>query len=430
MPSRQCFGDFQTLFLAMKSLKEFLYSFWENSGHLVFLSLLISKICAFITSLILIRWMPVGEFGSITLVFSIFSLFAPFSGLGSSQSLLRFGSIKNKTEDQYRLSAYLFKQGFVYHIGISVLFLAISIFYIQKIEDAFYIFLFFFIRLIGIFFHNHLQSEQRIIGNNRIFANINNAVNLGGLLLTAVLTYLFQLYGYLVAMAIAPFLSMFWLKFSTLKKHTDFNFNKKEIWNYALHSSGTAVLSDALFALDILILGWLMSEQGVAHYKVAIILPANITFLSLVFMQSDFPKLAKNYDNRTFLKNYIFNYYKLFLPLCLFIFGIVLWLKKDIIQLLFGEEYLDSSTSFVVLFAAFLINILLRNLYGNLLSAVGKMKANTAVSVFALMVLSSFSFFLVNDYGIFGMAVAQSLTLFSTGILMGWQFWNYFKKLK
>lgn len=312
MPSRQCFGDFQTLFLAMKSLKEFLYSFWENSGHLVFLSLLISKICAFITSLILIRWMPVGEFGSITLVFSIFSLFAPFSGLGSSQSLLRFGSIKNKTEDQYRLSAYLFKQGFVYHIGISVLFLAISIFYIQKIEDAFYIFLFFFIRLIGIFFHNHLQSEQRIIGNNRIFANINNAVNLGGLLLTAVLTYLFQLYGYLVAMAIAPFLSMFWLKFSTLKKHTDFNFNKKEIWNYALHSSGTAVLSDALFALDILILGWLMSEQGVAHYKVAIILPANITFLSLVFMQSDFPKLAKNYDNRTFLKNYIFNYYKLF----------------------------------------------------------------------------------------------------------------------
>ena len=37
-------------------------------------------------------------------------------------------------------------------------------------------------------------------------------------------------------------------------------------------------LSDLLFSLDILLLGFLLNENAVADYKVAIILPSNLTF--------------------------------------------------------------------------------------------------------------------------------------------------------
>jgi O-antigen/teichoic acid export membrane protein len=350
--------------------------------------------------------------------------------MGSTQSLLRFGSLETETTDKEQLSAYLFRRGFAYQLMLSVFFLLISAFYIPKLENALLLFLFFSIRLVGLFFNGHLQSEQRILGNNRAFANINNVVNIFGLVATFILTYYFQTIGYLFAMAFVPFLALFWLKKTTLKNIQNSKFDTKKIWNYAFHTSGTAFLSDALYALDILILSWLLNESAVAQYKIAILIPANITFLSLTFMQSDFPILAKNYLNQQFLKNYILNYYKIFIPFCMLTFLGVLWGKDFFIHLFFKDKYTESSTVFVLFFGVFLMNILLRNLYGNLLSAIGKMKANTQVSFFALIILVVSSLFLVKKIGVMGMVISQSITLIFSGILLAFHFWNYYKKLK
>lgn len=415
----------------MNDLKKFLTSFLQNSGHHVFVSLLVAKVCAFLSSLIVIRWLPASEFGVVTTVFSVFSLFVPFSGLGSSQSLLRFGSILSSQEEKEKLSSYLFKKGWVYQIIISIIFFLVSFFYLTKMEEVLLVFAFFTIRLLGVYFHNHILSEQRICGNNQTFAQINNWVNGLGLLLTFLLTYFFKLHGYLLAMAIMPFISLFWFKKNNLRTVKLVSpIQPKELWTYALHTSGTAVLSDALFALDILLLGMYWDSHAVAQYKVALLLPANVTFLSLAFMQSDFPKLAHHYQDKIFLKNYILNYYKIFIPLSVVIFLGFYLFKDIIITSFFGAEYQKASTSFVILTAAFLSNILLRNLYGNMLSAVGEMKVNTQMSIGALLLLSFLSYCWVPQLGVVGMAWAQSLTLVSTGVFLGLNFFKYYKKLK
>lgn len=413
----------------MKNLKDFLRTFIQNSGHFVFVSLLLAKITAFLTSLLIIRWLPVQDFGALTTVFSLFSVFAPFSGLGSSQALLRFGSLENKQKDKEILGNYLFQKGFVYQVVLSFLFFGVSLYYGYVQEFSWFIAVFFSIRLLGVYFQNHIQSELRIMGNNRGFAMLNNFINIFGLILVGFLTYFFKLQGYLVAMAILPYLSLFWIRKSIFNRWSPPSFSVKELWQYALHTSGTAVLSDALFALDILLLSWLLNENATAQYKVAILLPANITFLSLTFMQSDFPKLTKHYQDRFFLKNYILNYYKIFVPLCIFIFTVVVAFGANITSLFFGQQYLASTQAMVILFAAFLCNMLLRNLYGNLLSAVGKMHVNTWVSVTALVLLTSLALFLVPEKQIIGMAIAQSFSLVFTGLLLAFYFWKYYKKL-
>lgn len=415
----------------MNSLKTFIDDFFKNKGQHVFLSLFIAKICAFLGSLFIIRILPENEFGTISIVTSVFAIFMPFSGFGSQQSLLRFGSISDNLEEKKTLSNYLLKQGFIYQLLLSGLFLLISLFYVNKYEDIFCIFLLFTIRLVGFYFLNHIQSEFRILGNNRGFARITNTVNVSGVLLLLVLSYYFGLKGYLVAIAITPFIAFFWFKkeylFSVVE---NFSFTKKEIWNYGLHAAGTALLSDTLFSADVLLLSFLMNETAVANYKVAILIPANITFLALTFMQSDFPILAKNYRNKNFLTSYITNYYKIFIPVAVGIFLMGFIFKTEILHVFFSERYADNSWVFAILLAGFALNMLLRNLYGNLLSAVGLMKMNTSISILTLIMLVIFSFVFVQKFGIEGMAFSLSLSMLIGGFLLLFSFYLYWKDLK
>ena len=415
----------------MKSLSEFLRNFFQNKGQHVFLSLLIAKICAFLGSLFIIRILPESDFGTMSIVASVFAIFTPFSGFGSHQSLLRFGSLNDDVSEKRSLANFLMLKGLGYQILLSVLFLLVSIFYVSRYDYIFYIFIFFAIRLIGFYFFNYIQSELRIFGNNREFASVNNVVNISGVLLLLILSYFFGLKGYLIAIAFTPFISLLWFKKENLKPITEnFSFNKKEIWNYGFHASGTALLSDALFSADVLLLSFLMNETAVANYKVAILIPANITFLALTFMQSDFPMLAKNYQNRNFLWNYIKNYYKIFIPISALIFLIGVIFKSEILHLFFSAKYSDNSMVFMILLGGFCLNMLFRNLYGNLLSAVGKMKINTLISALTLILIFGFSFLFVPKFGIDGMGISLSLTLLLNGLLLMISFLYYLKNLK
>lgn len=412
-------------------MQSFISDFFKNKGQHVFLSLFIAKVCAFLGSLFIIRILPESEFGTITIVASVFAIFMPFSGFGSQQSLLRFGSMSDDLSEKKALSKYLLKQGFLYQVLLSVLFLSTSLFYLEKYEDIFLLFLLFTIRLVGSFYYNHLQSEFRIFGNNRDFAKVTNVVNISGVVLLLMFSYFFGLMGYLIAIAITPFIAFFWFKKEKyLSAMEVFSFSKKEIKNYGLYAAGTALLGDMLFSADVLLLSFLMNETAVANYKVALLIPANITFLALTFMQSDFPVLAKNYKNKNFLKDYIFNYYKIFIPISIIIFGLGFLFKEEILALFFSAKYSDNYWSFSILLGGFCLNMLLRNLYGNLLSAVGMMKMNTIISILTLILLVIFSFIFVNRFGVEGMAISLFLSMCISGLLLFFSFFLYWRDLK
>lgn len=414
----------------MKSLKNFLMQFFNNQGQFVFLSLLLGKITAFLGSWLIIRLLPVSDFGLLTIVASAFAVFSTFNGLGSQQSLLRFGSISDEKDEKAALSSYLFRQGFFYQIFISIAFLACSVFFLNKFEDILLVFFFFTIRLIGFYFFSYVQSYFRINGENKTFSKVNNIVNISGLFLLLLLTYNFGFTGYLFSIAVTPFISLFWInKIPSKDPKLKFSFTKKELLDYGLFASGTALLSDLLFSADVLLLGFLLNEDAVANYKVAILIPANITFLSLVFMQTDFPKLARNFKNKLFLRDYIFNYYKIFLPVCFIIVVVGFYFSKDVLKLIFGSKYENNGLIFSILVSAFAFNMLSRNLFGNLLSAVGKIKVNTVVSLFSLLILIICSLILVPEMMVLGMAISISVAMIFSGVFFALLFFLYYRKL-
>ena len=412
----------------MGGLKEFLSRFFSNKGHHVFFSFLIAKICGFLGSLVIIRLLPENEYGILSIVMSVCAIFLPFSGFGSNQILLRYGSISEK-ENKQNLSSYLFFKGIFNEIILIVIFVGISLFYTPKYENIIIIFLFFGIRLMGFYLSNHIQTYYRISGKNDIFAKVSNAINIGGFILLLVLTYLFKFYGYLLAIALIPYLSLFWLKKEMFSAKRIVYDNKKEIWRFGIFTAATSVISETLFSLDVMLLGFLMNENAVANYKVAILLPSNITVLAISFMQSDYPLLSKNYQNKNFLKSYIKNYYKIFIPICILILGFFYFFKDLLLKVFFGTNYSDNSNLMMILLLGFTFGMLSRNLFGNLLPAVGKIEVNTWVSILSLIILSVTAYFLVNTFGILGMGISLSLVLIWEGLAYLAFFGNYLKKL-
>ena len=412
----------------MGGLKEFLSRFFSNKGHHVFFSFLIAKICGFLGSLVIIRLLPENEYGILSIVMSVCAIFLPFSGFGSNQILLRYGAISEK-ENKQNLSSYLFFKGIFNEIILIVIFVGISLFYAPKYENIIIIFLFFGIRLMGFYLSNHIQTYYRISGKNDIFAKVSNAINIGGFILLLVLTYLFKFYGYLLAIALIPYLSLFWLKKEMFSAKPIVYDNKKEIWRFGIFTAATSVISETLFSLDVMLLGFLMNENAVANYKVAILLPSNITVLAISFMQSDYPLLSKNYQNKNFLRSYIKNYYKIFIPICILILGFFYFFKDLLLKVFFGTNYSDNSNLMMILLLGFTFGMLSRNLFGNLLPAVGKIEVNTWVSILSLIILCVTAYFLVNTFGILGMGISLSLVLIWEGLAYLTFFGNYLKKL-
>jgi len=413
----------------MKSLRDFFRSFLSNNGHHVFMSFFIAKICGFAGSLLMIRLLPESEFGILSIVLSVYSIFLPFTGFGSGQSLIRFGSLSSDEHEKQSISSYFFFKGMLLEVILMVGFLAASFFFFNQYENIWMIFLFCMIRLGGFYFVNHIQAFYRISARNKTFATINNVINVGGLFLMIILTFFFKFYGYLTAIAITPFFSLFWLRKEIYAHREYIPKNYREMWKYGAFTAVTSLVSETLFSLDIILLGFLMNENAVANYRVAILIPSNITFLAVSFLQSDFPVLSKNYQNKNFLRSYVINFHKVFLPICAIIFFIFMFFNQYIIQLFFGSKYIDNAELLMILLIGFNIGMLTRNLYGNLLPAVGKIEINTWISLGSLVTLAIAAYFLVPMYGVVGMGMAMTSTLLLSGFFYLLFFFLYLRKL-
>lgn len=415
----------------MNNIIQFIKDFNSNKGGYVFLSFVIEKLIGLFNAIYLVRLISKEDFGLITLISSLFAVTITLNGFGAIQALLRYGSIADGENNKNNLTQYLFRNGIKKHILLTICFLLIAVCYEIKFEGIWPIALWFTVRFLGYFFYTFILNYYRIHHHNKKFSSISIFVNCIGSLITLLLTLKLNTSGYLIGLAFTPWLSLIFYKKnifekSGLKRNT---IDLKELWDYAIKSAINYGLAEILIVLDIFLIGLFLSETEVANYKIAIILPMNIIFLSSVFIQTDFPKLVSKSNDKIYLKNYIRSYQQLFIPIGI-IFLIVGYLIKDwIISFVFGNSYEDVGNLFFIILIAVISNMLMRNLYSNLLSAVGLAKQNTKIAIFSILVMALLSLSLIPLLGIIGAALALSITFISTGIFSLILFKKYLKSL-
>ncbi|MGV0922254.1 oligosaccharide flippase family protein [Empedobacter tilapiae] len=415
----------------MKDLVKFIQSFLQNNGFYVFLSFVIEKLVMLINIIFIVKMIPQDEFGRITLIASVLAFMSPWSGFGSLQVLMKFGSSEKDEEVRQNLSRILLRNGIIYQFFLCLFFLVIANFYALKFEQLEWIILLFAIRLFGSFFQSHLTINYRINGDNKKFALLNMLINCFGLLFTFILTMNYGAIGYMISLAITPFISLLFYNRKLIKNATNqlTKLNWKAMWKYGRMESLAYFASELLFSIDIAMIALFMSDKDIALYKVAIILPMNLLFIPTILFQTDFPRIIQNCENKNFLKFYIKSYYKLFIPIVFVILIGSFFLKDWLIKLFFNESYLSGNTIFFIATIAVSLAMLFRVLYLNLFSAAGLFNYSVRISIISIITLIISDAILIPFYQLNGAAIGFLLMFTISGLYAAFLFRKYLQSL-
>jgi O-antigen/teichoic acid export membrane protein len=423
--------------IILEKLNNYFNSYRRRGGIHVFSSMIIAKIAAFILSIIVVRLLTKNVYGDISYAKSIIAALLPFIGFGAAHAILRFCSI----EEEVSKKAWVFRYGFTRGLLITIalvagVFIVFSIIKIKLETAKPYLFIMSF-QLLTSFILISLQNYTRTLHLNIKYSYSQIIQALTILVMGLVLVFLFDGYGLVISYVIAPFIAGIYLitqtkhKLNHREEHKKTGVWKKKFWKYGFNIGLGSIASHLLYSIDILIIGYIIADSSIiAEYKVATIIPLNLLFIPSSLLITDFVKIAKNYKEKRFLKKY-----SLGISLVLFIIGFIILVVififgKDIIRILFGNDYIITDKILKVLSVGMFFSFFLRIPFGNIIAAVGKASWNVYIAYFKLGLNIILNLVLIRKYGIIGAAYATSITMLISGLLSLGTFFLYINRIE
>ena len=96
-----------------------------------------------------------------------------------------------------------------------------------------------------------------------------------------------------------------------IKRIPELNF---EFWKYGFFASLSNVVTQLLFVVDILLIGYLIKDaEMVTNYRYISLIPFSLLFLPRIFINTDFVTFTEKIYDKTYIKQYIKSYMLLFL---------------------------------------------------------------------------------------------------------------------
>jgi O-antigen/teichoic acid export membrane protein len=411
---------------------QYIKNFLNRSGSYVFLATILGRILSFIASWIALKFIENDALGVVLFAYNIILFVIPISGFGLHQSLIRYGSLAKSSEDKDSILAYVFKKGIVACLVLITIVISISLFINFKFENTlFYIVLLSF-TIIPSYLLEIIRAQFRLQHNNKSFAFTEGVQSVILLLSVLLLSYLYKELGYAIALLLTPLLtSIVFFKSLNInnliyKKIKVINF---QFWKYGFFASLSNVVTQLLFVIDILLIGFILSNtEMVTNYRYVSIIPFSLLFLPRVFIATDFVAFTEKIYEAQYIFKYIKSYVLFFTVISLLIL-LFSWLFSVQILGLLDKEFTQFSDTFIILMIGICGIFILRGLFGNLLSSIGKAHLNYYIATLALVINICANFYLIPKYGIKGAAITSAILMWFTGLLSYLLFIKLYKKL-
>lgn len=403
----------------MKSLINFINDFRSRSGFSVFGSSIINKISGFILSIFIVRFLTKEDFGYVSFTLSIMSVLLSIAGFGGNWSLLRYGSITNSMSEKRSLFFSFLKLGTFFNV-ILFTFIYLSFFFLpEKFIPAKK-----YLSLVGLGIFTHysfelLKSYFRVLNKNYIFAKLNIQSSFVLLLLVFIFAFFLQGYGYVLATVLAPLVCFLFYFFRIYNRSyiIDTNF-RNEFISYGIYTGVGAIASQITITASPVIAGFLgVNPEQIALLKTATIIPFNLLIIPLIIMTTDFVHISKLHQNPQYLKDYYLNYLKTIFSLSILPFSLMIIFHKDILTLLFGNSYIESSEMFLILLISVFFSFMFRVPLGNILGSIGKANWNVVHSTIWFFLFIPLCYFLNLSFGIQGFAIAIATVIILSGFI-------------
>ena len=402
----------------IKQLLDKLRQYAKEGLFHIFGSQVIAQVGGLISSVIVIRQLEKVTYGHYVSASNLYSYLAIFVGLGMASAIMQYCSERVSEQRKNAIYRYSFVVGTWGNLLLVLALFGLS-FWKRSVgngEVAYYLALMWGLLFMA-HFSGYMQTVLRVKLNNKAFAYANMSYT--GVLLAGniILTALFGVQGlifsrylaYLVQILIYVFVlrkARFWdgvLKETTRLERQE----RHQILSYSLICALTNFASTILVLLDVTCLDLVLGDPTVlADYNVAATIPSACAFVPSCLMMFFYPKLVRALSESkeagvSMLKQLskIYAVVNGFVYLCLALFApLIIWI-------IYGQKYMNVIPLFEILSLNYLFYCV-RNLTGNVVAAVKKVKMNLVFSVLSGVLNICLNMTLIPWIGSAGAAIA------------------------
>lgn len=411
-------------------MNTFFFNFLSRKGAWVFSSMVIGRLLTFLSSWIALKLLDQDDLGNLLFALHIVLFFIPLSGFGAAQGLLRFGALEEKSSYQQNLLHEVLKKGFIFSfllIGIIVIFSGVLT---ANMPDSRLYLMSLSLLILTLFFLESIKTYYRVIGKNEIYAKIEITYAFILIFMVAIGCYFYGIWGYLLSLVLTPLLTL--ILYLPKNIFTPFYAKKQlltaDFWKYSFFSGLSNSVTQLLAIADIFLIGYLLQDPAqVTFYKYLSLIPLSLVILPNALITTDFVSLTSKIDNQHFIFQYIKQYFLFFLwvvSLC-WIFHL---LFMDPILNFFGKDFIPYKKVYYCLLLGVTAVIMLRILFGNLLSALGMAKVNFWIAGFSVILNVFLNLRFIPHSGILGAAITSAITMWISSFLSMFCFYYFLKK--
>ena len=402
--------------------KSKLKTMYDTGALHITIGTFLTKFVAFFGSIVVVRLLSKEDYGVMNYAENIYSYVLVFAALGMSNAILRYLIVADNPAEKRQYFNYIINRSVIINIILSVLLIAIS--QMMPIPDKFaaarhlipiLALLLPFQDLLSdglfsirAFFRNKLYAYLAFISSSVLIAG-----RVAGAKVAGVEGVLWS--RVLINMVFAVSIILY-VKRTLISQEKTIGLSedkRKTVNSYSLQYMITNGFWAIFMLNDKFLLGMLLNDPaGLADYNVASVFPGNISIFATAIGIFVGPFFTKNENNLEWIRR---NYRKVAITtagVVGFVALSIALLAKPLINLVYGQQYLNIvGLMKILLFSAFL-NAGLRFTPANLLAAMGEIKYNMIVSGAGIGLQIFLDLILIPKMGVIGVAISNCIVFF------------------
>ena len=392
---------------------EFVRGLFRRGFFHILGSTFINKIIAFLANIAIVRILTKHDYGVFTGAFNVFFIVFLFSGFGIVNGILYFCSKDIPREEKKSFYAWAVRFGLFTEILLSLAILVYGLFFNVGIEEMrgyilslcalpFFAFIFDYYSVI-------LRAEK---DNKKysLYLNIHSALYAGLAILGAIF---FGIAGTIVGRYLAYIIADV-IGYHFCKDYADISWtgrpadeSRKDIRKYSLKAGVTSALNVILYRIDVAVIAMVVADATVlASYKTGAQLPENMNFLPQCLMVYFVPLFVQHLGNGEWIRKKTKEIYLAATGVSVLLGAVVYILAPQIVQLLWGENYLDAVPCMRILTISFVVLSSFRMTSTNILLSLKRAGYTMVVSIITGTVNIGLDILLTMKYGSIGAAWA------------------------
>lgn len=403
----------------------------ETGAFHVIVGSFMTKFASFFGSIFIVRLLTKSEYGILSYYENFMGYFFIFAGFGLDMALLRYQVLADELPMRKGCFRHALRDGSLWNAVLVTLGLLTVLFFPHKeaFRGHFLTGAFLMICIPFIFLQNASLHTLRGLYENKKYAVLAFGIALfqitarvlgaafGGLDLTVGARLAAEI---LCAAVCVLFVSRNY--FSAVEAKPMEKKQKKEMDIYSIQIMLTNGLWTVFMLNDVFLLGQFSgNEQVLADYKIAYVIPANLSILVAavgIFVAPYFTKYDKE-GNYGWIREKL----QIVLIITMSVMGAIVLLcsvlAKPIITLIFGETYLSAVPIMRLLLIASFFNNGIRSSIANVLSAVGEQKLNLYVAGGGMALQVLMDCLLIPRFGGLGVAVSSVSVYIAMSLALG-----------